>query len=133
MFLFVLQVVLFVLGTLAFAIGKIPLTRRRLVCGSAVRIVGAILMIPLPLYLVVCLKNHVQVLGSAPVSSEGHPRIQQRGDQFGGSDEAAQIRGSVPKGGAEMFAQFAAVLAISGCLLAATVLALIASETRRRP
>jgi hypothetical protein len=103
---FILEAALFLPGLIAFILGKIPLTRRRAVSGSAARIVGAILMIPLPLYLVACKQSHVPPLGS----------VQPGFDPF-------ETQG---------FARLSALLAAFGSILAAGVLTIIASETRRR-
>jgi hypothetical protein len=104
----ILETVLFVPGLIAFVIGKIPLTRRRAVSGSAARAVGFILMIPLPLYLLACRQSHLSPLGSNRLSLD--PLLPET----------------------EGFVRLAALLAAFGSLLAGTVLAIIASETRRR-
>jgi hypothetical protein len=98
----------FVAGLLCFLIGKVPLTRRRWVNGSAARIVGAILMIPLPLYLIACKQSHVSPFGSDPGSLD--PLMPET----------------------EGFVRLSAMMAAGVCLLMAAVLAMIASETRRR-
>ena len=105
---FILEVALFVLGLLAFLVGRVPLTRRRLVRGSAARVVGAILLIPLPLYLMACKQSHVPPLGSDPDSLDPLMPV------------------------TEGFVRLAALAAAFASLLAATVFALVTSETRRR-
>jgi hypothetical protein len=106
---FILEATLFVLGMMAFLIGKVPLTRRRIVRGAAACVVGAILMIPLPLYLIACLRSHVSPFGSEPYSLDPL------------------------KPETEGFVRLAALMAAFGCSLAAAILALVTSETRRRP
>lgn len=104
----ILEAALFVPGMLALLIGKVPLTRRRMVHGSAARLVGAVLMIPLPLYLVACRQSDVPPLGG-------------EGDS---SDPLMPVT--------EGFVHLVALTAAFASLLAATVLASITSETRRR-
>jgi hypothetical protein len=99
---------LFVPGLLVLLVGKIPLTRRRSVNGSAARIVGAILMIPLLLYLIACRQSHVSPYGSDPASLD--PLMPET----------------------EGFVRLSAMMASAVCLLMATVLAIIASEKQRR-
>jgi hypothetical protein len=105
---FILDAVIFVLGMTAFLIGKVPLTRRRMVSGAAARVVGAILMIPLPLYLVACKQSHVSPLGSDRQSLDPLMPV------------------------TEGFVRLASLMAAFASLLAATVLAIVTSETRRR-
>jgi len=105
---FILEAALFLPGLIAFILGKIPLTRRRAVSGSAARVVGAILMIPLPLYLVACKQSHVAPLGSQQPSLD--PLLHET----------------------EGFVRLSALLAAFGSVLAAGVLTIITSETRRR-
>jgi hypothetical protein len=106
---FILEAVLFVLGMTALVIGNVPLPRRRVVRGSAARLVGVILMIPLPLYLVACKRSHVPPLGW----------------------DAETMDPLMPF--TEGFLHLAALASAFASLLAATVLALATSETRRRP
>jgi len=106
---FILEAVLFILGTTAFIVGWVPLTRRRSVHGAAARFVGAILMIPLPLYLVACRQSHVSPLGS----------------------ETESLDPLMPY--SEGFVRLAALSAAFACTLAAVVLAIVTSEPRRRP
>ena len=105
---FILEVALFIPGLLAVLIGHVPLTRRRVVRGSAARLVGALLMIPLPLYLIACKGSNVPPLGAYRPSLD--PLMPET----------------------EGFVRLAAVLAAIGCVLAATVLAIVTSERRRR-
>ena len=105
---FILEAALFVLGMMVLFLGKAPLTRRRSVRGSAARLVGAILMIPLPLYLVACKQSHVSPLGSDQESLDPLMPV------------------------TEGFVRLAALAAAFASVLAATILALVASETRRR-
>ena len=105
---FILNAVIFVLGMTAFLIGKVPLTRRRMVSGAAARVVGAILMIPLPLYLVACKRSNLSPLTSA-------------GD---GLDPL------MPE--TQGFVRLGAMLAAFGSVLAATILALARHRPRRR-
>jgi hypothetical protein len=105
---FILEAALFVPGVIALLLGHVPLTRRRAVRGSAARLVGAILMIPLPLYLIACKRSNVPPLGS------NHPSL----DPL------------MPE--TEGFVRLSAVMAALACLLAATVLAIVTSESRRR-
>jgi hypothetical protein len=106
---FIIQVVIFGAGALAFVIGKIPMSRRRFVQGSAARIIGIILMIPLPLYVAACRQSHAPLLGS----------------------DDRNLDPLMPH--TEGFIRLVAMAAIFSCLLAATVLAIVTSETRRRP
>jgi hypothetical protein len=105
---FLLEVVLFVPGVLFLLIGHVPLTRRRVVRGSAARLVGAVLMIPLPLYLIACKRSNVPPLGRHEPSLD--PLMPET----------------------EGFVRLAAVMAAIACLLAATVLAIVTSESRQR-
>ncbi len=105
---FILELALFVPGVLALLIGHVPLTRRRVVKGTAARLVGAILMIPLPLYLIACRRSHVPPLGS------DEPSLDPLMPETVG------------------FVRLAGVMAALACLLAASVLAMVTSETRRR-
>ena len=105
---FILETALFVPGLLAFLFGRIPLTLRRRVQGAAARIVGIILMIPLPLYLVACKQSHIPPLGS---------------DQPSMDPLMPTTQG---------FVRLAALLAAIGSLLAASVLAIVTSEKRPR-
>ena len=134
---FVLQVVTFALGVLVFAIGKVPLTRRRMVRGSAARVIGAILMIPLLLYLVVCMQYRVPPLGSDSQQLDSHVHTRQGGGQphlppLGSDPQNLNPEPIIPVT-PEGFVQASALAAALGCLLAATVLALVTSETRRGP
>ena len=105
---FILELALFVPGILALLIGHVPLLRRRAVKGTAARLVGAILMIPLPLYLIACRRSHVPPLGS------DEPSLDPLMPETVG------------------FVRLAGVMAALACLLAASVLAIVTSETRRR-
>ena len=105
---FILEAVIFALGIPAVIFGKIPITPRRAVRGSAARVVGAILLVPLPLYLVACKRSNV-----APFALDG--------------------RGLDPlKPFSEGFVKLSAMSAAFACVLAATVLAIVASEPKRR-
>jgi hypothetical protein len=106
---FIVQAIIFALGSLAFVIGKIPMNRRRFVQGSAARIIGVILMIPLPLYLFACRQSHAPLLGS----------------------DDRNLDPLMPH--TEGFIRLIAMAATFSCLLAAVTLAIITSETRRRP
>jgi hypothetical protein len=106
---FIFEAVLFVVGITAFVFGKFPVTRRRRVNGSAARVVGAILMIPLPLYLVACKQHHVSLFG--PARRDPDPLVY------------------VAEGYIRLFGLGVGL----ACLLAATVLAIITSELPRRP
>jgi hypothetical protein len=105
---FILEATLFVLGLAAFVFGKVPVTRRRWASGSAARIVGAILMIPLPLYLVACQRSHVGPLGTDERSLDPLLPV------------------------TEGFVHLAALSAAFACFLAAAVFAIITSEAPRR-
>jgi hypothetical protein len=107
---FILETSLFVIGAIVFVIGKLPLTRRRIVSGSPTRVIGFILMIPLGIYVVACKQSNVSPLGWEEVSR---------------TDPWMPITGG--------FVRLAALAAAFGCGLMAVVLAIIASETRRRP
>jgi hypothetical protein len=104
----ILEIALFVPGLVAFVFGRVPLTRRRIVRASAARLVGLVLMIPLPLYIFACRQSNVSPLGADPLSLDPL------------------------KPETEGFARLAGVLAAIMCFLAATVLAVITSERRRR-
>jgi hypothetical protein len=104
----ILEAVLFGMGSIAFLLAHIPLTSKRWVRGSAARVVGAILMIPLPLYLLACKHSHISPQGSDPRSLDPlSPHT-------------------------EGFVRLSALAAAFICVLAATVLAIISSEVRRR-
>jgi len=105
---FILEATLFVIGMLALLIGKVPLTPRRTVRGAAARVVGIILMIPLPLYLVACKQSHVLPLGRDADSLD--PLMHET----------------------EGFVYLSAAAAAFACVLAATVFAIVTSEKRRR-
>ena len=105
---FILEASLFVLGLLACAFGWVPLGRRRFIRGSAARIAGAILMIPLPLYLIACKQSDVLPLGRTRESLDPLKPV------------------------IEGFVHLAAMTAAFACALAATVFAITASEKRRR-
>ena len=105
---FILEAVLFVPGLLILLIGHVPVSRRRIVNGTAARLVGAILMIPLPLYLIACRRSNVPPLGSDEPSLD--PLMH---ETIG-------------------FVRLAGVMAAIACLLVASVLAIVTSETRRR-
>ena len=61
---FIFTAVLFVLGCTAVIFGRVPVTRRRIVRGSAAYVIGAVLMAPLPLYMVACKRSHVDPFGA---------------------------------------------------------------------
>ena len=103
-----LEIALFVPGLLIFLIGRLPLSRRRIVRDSAARLVGAVLLIPLPLYLIACKRGGVSPLGEDPLSLDP---LQREGQNF---------------------VRLAALMAAFASVLTATVLALISSEARRR-
>jgi hypothetical protein len=105
---FIVEAILCFLGLLALFVGQVPVTRRRVVRGSAARLVGVILMIPLPLYLAACKQSHVSPFGA----------------------EAHSLDPLKPE--AEGFVRLAGVMAAVGSVLAATVLAIVTSESRRR-
>jgi hypothetical protein len=105
---FILEAAIFLLGFAAFILGRVPLTRGRVVAGSAACLVGAILMIPLPLYLVACTQSNVAPLGLDRPSLDPLNPV------------------------AEGFVRLVGVAAAMASVLAATVLALVTSEKRRR-
>jgi hypothetical protein len=105
---FILEVVLFFAGLLVLLIAIVPLTPRRVVRGSAARLIGGVLMIPLPLYLIACKRSNVPPLGSNVPSLD--PLMPET----------------------EGFVRLAAVMAAVACLLAAIVLAMVTSERRQR-
>jgi hypothetical protein len=105
---FILEAALFIPGAIILLIGNLPLTRRRIVRGSAARLVGFVLMIPLPLYLIACKRSNVPPLGANQPSLD--PLMPET----------------------EGFVRLAAVMAALACLLAAIVLAIITSERRER-
>ena len=105
---FILEIALFIPGLLALLTGRVPLTRRRVVKDTAARLVGVILMIPLPLYLIACRRSHVPPLGS------DEPSLDPLMHETVG------------------FVRLAGVMAALACFLAASVLAIVTSETRRR-
>ena len=106
---FILEAALFVPGMAAFVIGKVPVTRRRRVKGSAARLLGVILMMPLPLYLVACKQSHVAPLGGDGLSLD--PLMPMT----------------------EGFVRLVAMSAAFVSVLAAVVLAFVTSEKARRP
>src|SRR5436305_12874631 len=105
---FVLESILFVLGLLALIFGRVPVARRRMAKGSAARLVGLILMAPLPLYLYACSRSHVAPLGTDKPSLD--PLIS----------------------ATEGFIKLVALAGAFASVLAATVLAIIPSEKPRR-
>jgi hypothetical protein len=105
---FILVAALFIPGLLALLVGHIPLTGRRAVKSTAARLVGAILMIPLPLYLIACKRSNVPPLASDEISLD--PLMPET------------------KG----FVHLAGLIAALACLLAASVLAIVTSEKRPR-
>jgi hypothetical protein len=105
---FILEVAIFIPGLLALLIGRVPLTHRRIVRSTAARLVGAILMIPLPLYLIACKQSNVPPLGSEIPSMD--PLMHETTG----------------------FVRLAGVMAALACLLAATVLSMVTSERRHR-
>ncbi len=105
----ILEAVLFVLGLPALLFGWVPVTRRRRVTGSAARVVGALLMIPLPLYLIACRQSHVPPLGTTGLELD--PLLEHT----------------------EGFVRLSALAAAFMCSLAAGVLAVAMSEPPRRP
>jgi hypothetical protein len=107
---FIFDAGLFVFGLAVLVFGKMPLSMRRTVSGSAARVVGVILMVPLPLYLEACKRTHVNLFGTV---------IRRHEDPL------------VPVG--EGYVRLFGLAAGFACILAATVLAIIASETPRRP
>jgi hypothetical protein len=105
---FILEGFLFVLGILALIVGKVPVTRRRMAKGSAARLVGLILIAPLPLYLLACKRSNVAPLGSDKPSLD--PLIS----------------------ATEGFIKLVALAGAFASVLAATVLAIITFEKPRR-
>lgn len=105
---FILEAVLFVPGVLALLIGFVPLSRRRVVRGTAARLVGAILMIPLPLYLIACKQSNVPPLGS----------------------DLPSLDPLMPE--TTGFVRLAGVMAAIACILASSVLAIVTSERWKR-
>jgi hypothetical protein len=106
---FILESALFILGLAAFFFGRVPVTRKRSVKGSAARLVGVILMVPLPLYLFACKQSNLAPLELGGRSLDPlHPFT-------------------------EGFVKLVALAGAFGSVLAATVLAIIASEPPRRP
>ena|SRR6516164_7039670 len=105
---FLLEAALFALGLVVLLVGRVPLPRRRVVRGSAAWVVGVILLVPLPVYLVACRQSGVPPLG---LERPGLDPLQ-----------------PVTVG----FVRLGAVAAAFGSVLAATVFAIISSETRRR-
>jgi hypothetical protein len=106
---FILESVLFTLGLAALIVGKVPVTRKRKATGSAARLVGVILMIPLVVYLLACKQTNVAPLGS----------------------DRPSLDPLMPH--TEGFVRLGALLGGLSCLLVATVLAIITSEPPRRP
>jgi uncharacterized membrane protein YccF (DUF307 family) len=104
----ILEIVLFAPGLLAFLFGRVPLTRRWIVRASAARLVGAILMIPLPLYLIACRRSNVSPFGADTLSLDPL------------------------KPESEGFVRLIGVVAAFACFLAAIVLAMVTAERRRR-
>jgi hypothetical protein len=105
---FILETVLFIPGIFAFLIGYVPLTPRRVVRGTAARLVGALLMIPLPLYLIACKQSNVPPLGS----------------------DLPSLDPLMPE--TTGFVRLAGVMAALACILASSVLAIVTSEKRKR-
>src|SRR6266851_1169666 len=103
---FILEAALFVPGVMALLIGHVPLSRQRVVRGTAARLLGAILMIPLPLYLIACKQSSVPPLGS----------------------DLPSLDPLMPE--TMGFVRLAGVMAALACLLAASVLAIVTSEKR---
>lgn len=104
----ILEVVLFFLGVAICGLGQLPLSRRRRVQGSAAYFVGAILMIPLPLYALISKECHVPPLGTPLVGLDPYGPV------------------------TEKLVHMCAVVAACACVLVASVLAGVASELRPR-
>jgi hypothetical protein len=106
---FLLEVGLFLAGVVAVVGGWVPLTRQRRVRGAAARVVGAILMIPLPLFLVACKQCHVGPLRANGLILDDPLMPMTQG-----------------------LVRLIAMSAAFACALAATVLACVSSELPRR-
>jgi hypothetical protein len=107
---FIFDTTLFVIGFIAFLVGRLPVTRRRRVNGSPARLIGILLMIPLGVYVIACRETNLSPLGWEELSR---------------TDPYQPMTGG--------FLRLSAMAAAFGCLLMAVVLAIIASEPRRRP
>jgi hypothetical protein len=106
---FIFETSLFAIGLLIFLFGRLPLTPNRTVRGSPAYLIGVLLMIPLGVYLIACRET-----GLSPLGWESLSRTDPYQPMTGG------------------FLRLAAMASAFGCLLMATVLAIIASETKRR-
>jgi hypothetical protein len=106
---FILESVLFAVGLAAFIFGKVPVTRKRRVSGSAARLVGVVLMIPMVLYLIACKQSHVPPLGIDERFLDPLERM------------------------AVGFVRLVAMSAAFASFLAAMVFAIVTSEPPRRP
>jgi hypothetical protein len=60
----VVQVCLFVLGIIGLSRGKVSLTRTRIVTGTPARIIGAIFLVPLPVYVLINVIAGVSMFGA---------------------------------------------------------------------
>ena len=60
---FVLEIIMFVLGVIGVAKGRVSLTRTRVAIGPPARIAGALLLIPLPVYIMANVIAGVAIIG----------------------------------------------------------------------
>ncbi|HZU37864.1 MAG TPA: hypothetical protein VFA18_18225 [Gemmataceae bacterium] len=105
---FILEAVVFTLGLAICGLGMVPLSRRRSVRGSPAYLVGVILMLPLPFYLIMCQQTGLPAAGPLPPGFQGLKPL------------------TVKLVGITAFAVSAA------CILAAGVLAAVSSEVRSK-
>ncbi len=109
--IFTIEVLLFLLGLVILIAGKIPLSRRRSVNDAAARLIGVVLMVPLPLYLFGCKLCHI-----SPVARQ--------------EEIDAVMDPLMPF--SIGFLQIGVVVATMFCLLMSSVMAAVTSEMKRR-
>jgi hypothetical protein len=111
MAVFILVSVVFIPGFVILIAGKVPLTRRRSVNDAAARLVGVLLMVPLPLYLIACKSCHVPPLAT---------------------EEQIQLIMDPLMPFTAGYLHIGTVAATVFCILLAAVLAMATSEVKRR-
>ncbi len=105
---FILEAGLCALGLAICGLGKVPLSRRRCVRGSAAYLVGVILMVPLPFYLIMCRQTGLPAAGPPPPGFDAFRPL------------------------TEKLVRITAVTVAATCVLAAGVLAAISSQVRSK-
>jgi hypothetical protein len=60
------EIIMFVLGIIGVSRGTVALTRKRVATGTPARVAGALLLIPLPVYILANLVAGVSLMGQGP-------------------------------------------------------------------